>query len=222
MPQLIDITGQVFGYLTVIKHKGTKNNSSRWLCKCKCGTKVIISGSDLRKGRQNVCSMRCKLREQFYGYRPKAERWLYITWRNMLRRCYNEADEAYHNYGARGIKVYKAWHKYKVFRKYILESLGTRPKGKDLDRINNNRGYVPGNIRWLSRRKNTGNKRTNLYAKYKGKVISLAHFYALKPRVVSYTVFRDRYTLGWKSKLAVTIPTGHRWPKNYTKHLREG
>lgn len=51
MPVLIDMTGQQFGYLKVIKHKGTENNFAKWLCKCKCGNKVIVSGSDLRKGK---------------------------------------------------------------------------------------------------------------------------------------------------------------------------
>lgn len=141
-------------------------------------------------------------------------------WRNMMRRCYNKKDLAYHNYGGRGIKVYKPWHDYDNFRKDILKQLGPRPPKMDLDRKDNNKGYRPSNVRWLSRKKNTGNKRTNLTLKFKGKTLTLSQYYALTPRRVSYILFRDRFLLGWKRKFAITMPLGHRWPKNSTQHLR--
>ena len=52
-----DLTGQTFGYLTVIEFS-RKNDSNKklWNCKCKCGKiKKDVSGSDLVTGHVNSC-----------------------------------------------------------------------------------------------------------------------------------------------------------------------
>lgn len=52
----IDMTGQVFGRLTVIKENGRDNNNKIfWLCRCECGTEKNIRGSDLRSGKIMSC-----------------------------------------------------------------------------------------------------------------------------------------------------------------------
>lgn len=52
----IDLTGQVFGRLTVIKRKGSnKHNGAMWLCQCSCGNQKIIPGDSLRKGASQSC-----------------------------------------------------------------------------------------------------------------------------------------------------------------------
>lgn len=57
---VIDLTGQRFGLLTVIKKvdKPRKNNNDRsayWLCKCDCGGEIITSAHTLRIGKCNSC-----------------------------------------------------------------------------------------------------------------------------------------------------------------------
>jgi hypothetical protein len=37
MPKFIDLTGQKFGRLMVIKRAPNKNNRTAWLCECECG-----------------------------------------------------------------------------------------------------------------------------------------------------------------------------------------
>ena len=55
MPAL-DLTGQVFGRLTVIRQNGKDNNNKiMWLCQCSCGTEKIVRGSDLRSGKVLSC-----------------------------------------------------------------------------------------------------------------------------------------------------------------------
>lgn len=52
----IDITGQKFNKLTVIKRVGTdKNRRALWLCKCDCGNDFIAAAIDLRAGRVKSC-----------------------------------------------------------------------------------------------------------------------------------------------------------------------
>lgn len=65
MPKLIDLTGNRYGKLFVVKRgedytcKNTK--SVRWLCKCDCGNTALILGNLLRRGVTTSCG--CRKRE---------------------------------------------------------------------------------------------------------------------------------------------------------------
>ena len=48
MGKLIDETGNIYGYWTVLKSV-KKDNKTFWLCECECGTQRLISGGDLRR-----------------------------------------------------------------------------------------------------------------------------------------------------------------------------
>lgn len=51
-----DISGKVYGDLTVLSYCDTKSTHSRWLCKCSCGNKEIFSISQLRRRKNLMCS----------------------------------------------------------------------------------------------------------------------------------------------------------------------
>ena len=55
MPKKIDLTGQRFGRLLVIREAGRKNGHVAWLCKCDCGNEVVINGAYLRNGKSQSC-----------------------------------------------------------------------------------------------------------------------------------------------------------------------
>lgn len=60
MGKFIDLTGQRFGKLTVIKEvDGYKSLSgryvARWLCQCDCGETIVTSGNTLRSGNTKSC-----------------------------------------------------------------------------------------------------------------------------------------------------------------------
>lgn len=66
----IDITGQKFNKLTVIKRVGTdKNRRALWLCKCDCGNMVTVNITDLRTGRRKSCGCLKKERYNIIGHR---------------------------------------------------------------------------------------------------------------------------------------------------------
>lgn len=73
----------------------------------------------------------------------------------MRARCENENCASWINYGCRGIKVCKRWRFFREFYK----DMGPRPAGRTLDRINNNKGYSPGNCRWATWKQQSKNKR---------------------------------------------------------------
>lgn len=81
----------------------------------------------------------------------------YRRWSHMRERCNNPNCKDWDRYGGRGITVCKRWDD---FSKFILD-VGHPPfPGAQLDRINNNRGYAPGNVRWASSYEQQVNSRT--------------------------------------------------------------
>ena len=55
MAKFIDLTGQRFGRLKVIKRAENKGKETRWLCKCDCGNETITSGARLKNGQTKSC-----------------------------------------------------------------------------------------------------------------------------------------------------------------------
>ena len=59
---LIDLSGQKYGRLTVLK-RGMNDNSGkvRWICKCDCGNEKLLRSNDIRSGK--IVSCGCYMKE---------------------------------------------------------------------------------------------------------------------------------------------------------------
>lgn len=169
MRKIIDLSGQKFNRLSVIKRAENKGNCTMYECVCDCGKTLIVSYSNLKNG-QKSCG--CYTKELF-----KSEYWsklnsshgyynheLYQTWNSMIRRCYNKNNSDYKNYGARGIKVCDRWNQKSPenFIKDIEKSIGKRPKNHTLDRIDNDGNYEINNVKWSSKSEQSSNQRKPL------------------------------------------------------------
>jgi hypothetical protein len=72
---------------------------------------------------------------------------LYVTWQQMIQRCYKKTNTNYPTYGARGIDVCERWRE--SFLNFIAD-MGERPEGRTLDRRDSTRGYSKENCRWAT------------------------------------------------------------------------
>lgn len=90
----------------------------------------------------------------------RKKHYLYATYSLMKSRCLNKNDQAYHNYGGRGIKISDRWLKNEGFMNFVSD-MGERPLNHTLDRINVNGDYEPSNCRWATKHHQHANRRDN-------------------------------------------------------------
>jgi hypothetical protein len=151
------------------------SNGQRYAeCVCDCGAVLVTRVSALVAGLSKSCGCwrvdvqrargqtaesldRLRLSNTTHGLSRHP---LYGAWRKMMSRCYNPSADAYRNYGARGISVAPQWHDVAVFVRDIEAELGPRPQGQSLDRVNNDRGYEPGNMQWATASEQLLSRRT--------------------------------------------------------------
>lgn len=209
MPAAIELTGQRFGRLVVLRRAGSdRHGSALWLCRCDCGKEVVVRGSDLRSGNTQSCGClnrecaaeRCRNRTA-HGHARRGERSrAHRCWGGMMKRCNNPHDKAYPRYGGRGIKVCERWWDYEKFWK----DMGDPPKGYQIDRIDNDGDYEPGNCRWVTRSENQRNKRNNHLITFRGKTQCLKAW-AEEVGIAAGTI-QWRAARGWSVERALTEP----------------
>lgn len=160
-------SGERYGRLTVLKPLGRVGKYFRWLCSCSCGQEYAARSSALASGNTSSCG--CGKRE--YIVAKNIERRThghasggrvsptYSSFRSMRARCFDPKHEAYKNYGGRGITIHPDLRTFNGFLKYVNSTIGLRPDGKTLSRINNDGNYEPGNVEWATPLAQTHNRR---------------------------------------------------------------
>lgn len=197
--------GSVFGRWTVLSagavRVGKKNPKFRaaFKCRCECGqVKDGILGYNLLSG----CSMSCGcIRKELMTRHGDIESQEYCSWKSLRHRCLNPNDASFRNYGGRGITVCERWHSYENF----LADMGRKPTPEHtIERVDNNRGYEPGNCVWATDGQQARNRRFNHWITVNGDARVLtdwARMIGIDPSTLGKRIAR-----GWPEEEAVKVP----------------
>lgn len=162
--------GQRFGMLVVEAPAVLiKNRQSVALCVCDCGNKKMVAAGSLRRHLTSSCGcLRRKVTASTMTTHGKSKTVEYKIWIGIIQRCCDPKCHAFKDYGGRGITMHPPWRE--SFEQF-LQDVGVRPgKGRQftLDRIDNNDGYRPGNVRWATQSQQCRNTRVNRILEWAG------------------------------------------------------
>ena len=120
----------------------------------------------------------------------------------MRHRCTCETSPAWKDYGGRGITFYVGWIDDPAA---FITHVGPRPSPEhEIDRIENDKGYEPGNVRWTTRPRNDRNRRSNHILEFQGQRRVLADWCA-ELELPTDTVLK-RLNAGWTVERTLTTP----------------
>ncbi len=127
----------------------------------------------------------------------------------MHQRCNAGPSQAktFPYYKGRGIAVCSRWHTFDHF----VADMGEQPAGTTLDRIDNDRGYEPGNCRWATPAQQQANTRKTRFIQLSGERLTVREWagrVGIHPQTIS-----DRIRRGWPIADAVSrsaIPPNQR------------
>jgi len=159
---------RIYNQLTLIQSLGKSKDGHRlWECICECGKKRIDYASKIRTGKVKSCKdcarNNAANKVKTHGMKYSLE---YSSWVAMKDRCLNTKSKDYTKYGGKGITIYKQW--IDSFEKFY-EHIGKKQKGQSIDRIDNTKGYEPGNVRWANNSQQQRNKQNSLWLLWNNK-----------------------------------------------------
>lgn len=189
----IDLTGQQFGRLTVMRADGqTTKGEIRWACRCACGGTKTVRAGHLKRGI--VASCGCYRKEWAtarMSTHRRSQTQVHRTWRNMRERCQNPRSKNYPSYGGRGITVCERWQAFENF----YADMGDPPSPQhSIDRIDNDRGYEPGNCRWTTMDVQGKNRRRVIRIDFDGRCLTLKEWGV--ELGLSWVAIRERHRNG--------------------------
>lgn len=155
MVKPLALIGQRFGRLVVTSRRASdKWGQARWFVQCDCGVTLEVAGSHLKSGHTRSCgclavdTVRARSTKHGQGSRLHRAR-AYTAWKEMKRRI--KRDPHY----VCKVAICPEWFdSYEAF----FRDMGPCPDKYELDRIDNTKGYEPGNCRWVSETRQSRNR----------------------------------------------------------------
>lgn len=165
------------------------------VCECTCGDVKVLEIANLKRFRGGCHS--CASTK--HGWRRTPE---YSVWKSIIQRCTNRNTNCFPRYGGRGILVCERWRN--SFVDFVAD-VGQRPSpGHQIDRINNDGNYEPGNCRWATPQQNRNNRPDVLRVCYRGNIMTVTELAALAG--IRYSTMVARIKRGWNVERAVFAP----------------
>jgi hypothetical protein len=166
----IEMVGKRFGRLSVIRQAPVSKRQRRWICSCECGNETVVIGAHLTNGHTTSCGcfkmQRISETKTTHGKRNSRA---YASWTMMIQRATNPKMSRWKDWGGRGITVCDEWRDFAQF----YADMGDCPEGRSIERVDNERGYEPGNCRWATDVEQARNTRITQRITLCGKEIAL-------------------------------------------------
>jgi hypothetical protein len=137
----------------------------------------------------------------------------YRAWQTMRLRCVDPTNAAYPDYGGRGITVCERWlNSVEAF----VADMGPKPTpAHELDRENNDGNYEPDNCRWVTRKVNDRNRRSNRFLTFGGETLCVAEW--CERLGLPCDTVHKRLEAGWSIEQTLTVPNRLRAPNGKRK-----
>jgi len=226
--------GNVYGRLRIIKCVNNADDYYRATveCECECGNICIKRLRTIKAGDTKSCGCLVYTKN---GVASKESIRGYSAWNSMMRRCYQSGHfitdipglkflergvrhPGYKDYGSRGITVCEDWYDPEVFVPWYMKNI---KDDETMDRIDNDKGYYPNNIRSankftqsINRRKTKSNKSGYIgvgpshgkwwwHVSYK----SVRGYGCAQPSILTAVMNRNLYIIenGWPNALSAII-----------------
>jgi hypothetical protein len=155
MGKFDNVTGNVYGRLTVLKYVGKDNQKcTKWECLCECGKIISTRASALKNGTTKSCGCYRTDTVKYYHYTTgESTTRIHREWNGMKNRATNKSAKNADAYVNRGITICEEWKDYYNFKKWALKN-GYSDE-LQIDRIDNDKGYYPENCRWVDSKTNS-------------------------------------------------------------------
>lgn len=211
LEQWESIIGKRIGRLTVLRRISDDDcemKDGEFECLCDCGNTVVTKYRRLMNNKYPSCGCWEKEIKSYEEERSRIRNRLKSVWKGMIRRCYDENNKSYKNYGARGVTVCDEWRNdFEAFFEWAMSS-GYDPNAKrmgcTLDRVDPAGVYSPENCRWTNMAQQQQNKRTNFLISYKGKEQCLSAW--CLELDIKESAIRSRLSKGWTVERAFETP----------------
>lgn len=177
-----DLSGKVFGRLTVISYNGIITRKSgthykSWKCICSCGNECIANERSLLSGKKLSCGclnkeiLKSGICRRKHGM---SETRIYRIWRGIKDRCDNPNNRNFDRYGGRGISYCSEWKNFEPFYEWAISN-GYNDQ-LSIDRINNDGNYEPSNCRWTDILTQANNRSDNTIICFNGETHTLSEW----------------------------------------------
>ena len=189
--------GHMFGSLrllspVLVRDSGTLPSGKPYVylrakCLCtECGTETSPLWENVQAGRSTRCTKcahraaRARYVNRVWGRQPdEIDQWIRCKWFGIRGRCDDPTNRQYANYGGRGIHLSEEFHNPLTFidhMRTVGDVADAFRRRLEIDRIDNNRGYERGNLRWATRSEQNYNKRCNTRVIYHGEEMLFRDF----------------------------------------------
>ena len=211
-PRFKNLAGQRFGRWVVLEYAGkrSKQQAYSWLCRCDCGKTKVVLGSSLRYQESQSCGCLCRDHiikiSTTHGMKKTGE---WRSWSSMRTRCNNPAATGYDRYGGRGITICEQWDDFETF----LKDVGPRPSPDyTLERLDNDKGYFPGNVHWATCREQANNRHGNRKITRDGVTKGISEW--ASQFSLSKNTLKNRLNRGWPVERLFDPPMVQKHEKN--------